>query len=253
MTTRPRALLLGAHPDDLETYAGATMLALAEAGFELHLVLATRGERGTLQPKRGTRLDEQGAAIAMLGDGVASLTCWDLADAGLDAQRAELDRRCEELAEQECDLFLAPHPEDPHRDHAALAASLPETARTWRWLPACSSAAGRDAAERGADEPVSRRGPGVDLSRLATHALPFETFEAKAALIRCHASQIPGEAESRAHLPRGLDILERAHERDRAFGERLGLSFAEPLVGWRGTREECVLRETLGLVDLSAP
>ena len=224
---RDRALLVAAHPDDLETYAGAMLLALARAGYDLHLVIATSGERGTRQPKQGTRADEQRAVAASLGDALGSIAFWGFSDSALADERDALARRCCDCVEGLApSVVLVPHAADPHADHSVLATCFEDAPIVWRWLGA---------------QPISD---------VATHALPFASFEGKEALIRAHASQIPGDGESRAHLPRGLDILERARERDRTWGRRLGCAFAEPLAGTRGTRNERVLRERLGLVVL---
>lgn len=45
-----RALLVHAHPDDETLATGALIAALVEAGVEVHVVTATRGERGELMP-----------------------------------------------------------------------------------------------------------------------------------------------------------------------------------------------------------
>src|SRR5688500_5779342 len=68
-----RALAVGAHPDDIEFGAGATLAKWAAAGAEVHLLVCTDGARGTWNPDADlaalvvTRQDEQRAAAGALG------------------------------------------------------------------------------------------------------------------------------------------------------------------------------------------
>jgi LmbE family N-acetylglucosaminyl deacetylase len=197
----PRVLCLAAHPDDLEVYMGGTLLVLAGGGARLRAVVVTDGERGTLQPAHGTRRDEQERSFGALGIEGRYL---GLPDGGL-AGVADLPQRL--LAERDAfspDLVFAPDATDAHPDHAALGRAAQGLA-TWRWLDA-----------RPRCEPTHLVAIGPDFA-------PLE------ALIRRHASQIPGPGQSRAHLPGGLDIVERARERARRFGPLAGIAFAEPL------------------------
>ena len=43
---RPKALIIGAHPDDPETCCGGTMIQLRKAGYDVVSVYMTKGERG---------------------------------------------------------------------------------------------------------------------------------------------------------------------------------------------------------------
>jgi LmbE family N-acetylglucosaminyl deacetylase len=68
-----RALCVAAHPDDVEFFAGGTVMRLAQRGVEVDLVLATSGDKGTRDPAvagaelAATREREQLAAAAVLG------------------------------------------------------------------------------------------------------------------------------------------------------------------------------------------
>jgi LmbE family N-acetylglucosaminyl deacetylase len=42
-----RALFVSAHPDDVELACGGTVLLLKSKGYELHLLICTRGDKGT--------------------------------------------------------------------------------------------------------------------------------------------------------------------------------------------------------------
>ncbi len=68
-----RALAVGAHPDDIEFGAGATLAMWAAAGCEVSLVVCTDGSKGTWDPSAdlteliATRQYEARAAAAALG------------------------------------------------------------------------------------------------------------------------------------------------------------------------------------------
>ena len=50
-----RVMGVGAHPDDLEWYAGATIGKLARAGAEITFVVCTDGEKGSFDPDADAR------------------------------------------------------------------------------------------------------------------------------------------------------------------------------------------------------
>ncbi|MCA8968722.1 MAG: PIG-L family deacetylase [Planctomycetes bacterium] len=209
MTESLRILAFGAHPDDLETYLGATLLCMARLGCSMTIVLATDGEAGTLQPSEGTRVDEQLASLEWFQRQTGSMpalhrlcfedaslsTCTDLRDA------------CKAMIRMhEPHLVIAPSERDVHHDHRALACALSADVRVdVRWLDAEAAS--------------------------ATHALVLSeaAHREKRSWMHNHASQFPAPNGSRAHLPGGRDIEERILERDAACGARLGHDFAEPI------------------------
>jgi LmbE family N-acetylglucosaminyl deacetylase len=68
-----RAMVVMAHPDDCEFATGGTVAALCAAGWEVDIVVATSGNKGTKNPRvtgqqlAGTREEEQRAAARILG------------------------------------------------------------------------------------------------------------------------------------------------------------------------------------------
>ena len=88
-----RALAVGAHPDDVELYAGATLASWTASGCEVHILVCTDGSKGSWDvdedPSRlvATRRDEQGAAIERLG-ATGEVAFLDRVDGELDADRA---------------------------------------------------------------------------------------------------------------------------------------------------------------------
>ena len=73
MTTLPflpqRVLAIGAHPDDVEYFAGATVAQLRDAGAQVALVVCSDGARGgrDLDDPAAVRREEQRRAAAALG------------------------------------------------------------------------------------------------------------------------------------------------------------------------------------------
>lgn len=205
-----KVLCFAAHPDDLETYLGSTLLWLGNARVDLVFALATNGEAGTRQPTVGTRIDEQLRSIdwftARTGT-APRLRRLGLTDGRLAVAEGLSAVLAAEIESSAADLVFAPHPDDPHPDHAALGRGVLDCVeRVWHWLPA---------------EPAR-----------VSHVLPVADadFEAKLDWIRQHASQIPGPRESRAYLPSGRDIVQRIRVRDARWGRSVGAGHAEPLL-----------------------
>ncbi|MDH3296366.1 MAG: PIG-L family deacetylase, partial [Acidimicrobiia bacterium] len=73
LATPGRALAVGAHPDDVEFGAGATLAKWAARGCEIHILICTDGSKGTWDPEAdetdliATRQDEQRESARRLG------------------------------------------------------------------------------------------------------------------------------------------------------------------------------------------
>ncbi len=73
---RPRALAIGAHPDDIEFGAGATLAKWAAAGCQVHHLVLTDGSKGSWDPDEdldrlvADRMDECRRRPTVLGGGV---------------------------------------------------------------------------------------------------------------------------------------------------------------------------------------
>ena len=73
LATPSRALAIGAHPDDIEFGAGATLAKWAAAGCQLFHLVCTDGSKGSWDPRQdqaelvAARQDEQRAASLVLG------------------------------------------------------------------------------------------------------------------------------------------------------------------------------------------
>lgn len=110
-----RVLAIGAHPDDVDLYAGGLVAALAAAGAWVSLADLTAGELAT----RGTpelRAKEAGEAARLLG--VAGRECLRLPDGGIRRTDPDQTRALVELMRRHRpELVLAPWEEDLHPDH----------------------------------------------------------------------------------------------------------------------------------------
>jgi LmbE family N-acetylglucosaminyl deacetylase len=141
----PCALAIYAHPDDPEISAGGTLARWAAAGADVHVLVTTRGDKGTSDPEADPealveiRGKEMAAAARVLG--LASAERLDHADGELDDDRAlrlDLVRAIRRLRP---DVVLCPDPTAVffgdgyinHRDHRATG---------WATLDAVSPSAG---------------------------------------------------------------------------------------------------------------
>lgn len=140
-----RVLAVYAHPDDPEISAGGTLASWADAGAEVHVVVTTRGDKGTDDPDADLdalareRVGEARAAAAVLG--IAASHHLDHPDGELDDDR-DLRREIVRLIRGvRPDIVLCPDPTAVffgdgyinHRDHRITG---------WATLDAVAPAAG---------------------------------------------------------------------------------------------------------------
>lgn len=112
------ALFLGAHPDDVELFCGATVARLAHASGRVMIGDLTGGElasNGTPEQRRADSL-RAAAALGALED----RPVLGLPDGGLDPQDPQQVRAVVELLRRvRPQLVVAPWPHDRHPDHEA--------------------------------------------------------------------------------------------------------------------------------------
>ncbi|CAN5492201.1 PIG-L family deacetylase [soil metagenome] len=217
-----RVLAVYAHPDDPEVSCGATLARWAAAGAEVHVVLATRGEKGTTDPATDpaeladVRAGEVAAAAAVLGlAGVHSLGHDDGELDGGPTLRAEVVAIVRRIRP---DTVVCPDPTATffgdgyvsHADHRAIG---------WATLDAVAPAAALPlyVPEAGAPHAVTT----VLLSGTLEPDVWFDVEDVlptKAEAMRCHRSQLGDEGVE-------LDELVRARAEDE--GRRAGLRAAE--------------------------
>jgi LmbE family N-acetylglucosaminyl deacetylase len=115
---------LGAHPDDVEIAAGASLLTLAAAnpGLSVHYVLFTGS------PRR--RAEAQAAAEAFLPGAKLTFVAHELPDTALPSRWSEAKQAIEAVAAAVApDLVLAPSVDDAHQDHRTVAKLAPTAFR----------------------------------------------------------------------------------------------------------------------------
>lgn len=140
-----RVLAIYAHPDDPEISAGGTLARWADSGSEVHVVVTTRGDKGTDDPDADLdalarlRVEETAAAAAVLG--VAAHHHLDNPDGDLADDRELRSQLVRLVRSVRPDVVLCPDPTAVffgdgyinHRDHRVTG---------WATLDAVAPAAG---------------------------------------------------------------------------------------------------------------
>lgn len=131
-TTPERALAVFAHPDDPEVGCGGTLARWAMLGCEVHLVIANRGDKGSLDARTdpavlaAQRTDEVERAAAVLG--LAGVEHLGHPDGDIENDAALRTRLVEIIRRHRPDALVAPDPTAVffgesyvnHRDHRQL-------------------------------------------------------------------------------------------------------------------------------------
>jgi LmbE family N-acetylglucosaminyl deacetylase len=117
-----RALAIGAHPDDIEFQAGATLATWAAAGCVVDLVICTDGSKGTWDPAAdlaalvATRRDEARAAAAAMG-ATGEVVFLDWVDGEVAPSPALVSRVAQEIRRLRPDVVLSHDPWKRYRLH----------------------------------------------------------------------------------------------------------------------------------------
>jgi LmbE family N-acetylglucosaminyl deacetylase len=139
------ALAIYAHPDDPEISAGGTLARWAVAGTEVHVLVTTRGDKGTSDPDADTdelvRVRDAETTEAARVLGLASADRLDYPDGELDDDRALRRDLVRAVRRLRPDVVLCPDPTSVffgdgyinHRDHRITG---------WAALDAVSPASG---------------------------------------------------------------------------------------------------------------
>lgn len=131
----PTVLVLTAHGDDMEFFAGGTIAKLCSRGYDVHLVIATDNAKGTFELTReqmvGLRLKEAEAAGRVLG--LKSVSCLDYPDGELSDVPLNVLRRqfIEAIRRHRPGIVFTFDPWAPyenHQDHRAVSWAAMEAA-----------------------------------------------------------------------------------------------------------------------------
>lgn len=130
-----RFLAVGAHPDDVEFFAGGTLLELSRRGAQVHLVVCTSGSRGGrgMVDAAPVRRGEQASAARILG--LADVIYLGLTDGELEADEGLRKALVREIRQIRPEVVLAHDPrtwwtpmgdrvELGHSDHRAAGKAL---------------------------------------------------------------------------------------------------------------------------------
>ncbi|HZB72640.1 MAG TPA: PIG-L deacetylase family protein [Acidimicrobiales bacterium] len=221
-TVPARALAVYAHPDDPEVSCGGTLAAWARGGAEVHLLIATLGEKGTSDPATAAeelaavRAAEVAAAAEVLG--VAGVQQLGHPDGELDRAAGLRGEVVAAVRRIRPDVVVCPDPTAvffgdgylSHVDHRAIGWACLDAVAPASSLPLYFPEAG----------PAHAVGTVLLSGTLDPDVWVDveEALEAKAAAMRCHRSQLGGAGPE-------LDDLVRARAADE--GRRGGLSAAE--------------------------
>jgi LmbE family N-acetylglucosaminyl deacetylase len=222
--TPPRALAVYAHPDDPEISCGATLARWAAAGCEVHVLVLTRGEKGSHDPAvdlealAGRRQAEMAAAGTVLG--VTGQEQLGIDDGELVNSREVRERIVAAIRRSRPAVVVCPDPTAVifgdtyfnHSDHRVAG---------WATLDAVSPAAGNP-------HYFPAAGPAhpVDVVLLSGTLEPnvwvdVSTYlDAKIDALLCHASQLDGSEE----LFRAV-LQNRAEAEGRSAGVRYAEGF----------------------------
>ena len=211
-------IAFGAHPDDVDLYAGGLVAGLARRGADVLLVDLTAGELGT----RGTpetRAQEAAEAARILG---VRRTCLHLPDGRLvGTDNAQNRAVVEAMRSHPSQLVLAPWETDLHPDHKQ-ACELVRRARFFARL-----------ANYPADGATHRPGPVLYYEQ----KVPFEPDvvvdigedrETRQAAVRAFGSQFFRDDDDQANTEiSDPSFHEMLDARSRVHGARIGVTWGE--------------------------
>jgi LmbE family N-acetylglucosaminyl deacetylase len=228
------ALTLLAHPDDAEMFCAGTLIRLADAGWEVHIVTVAAGDCGS------TTLAREQIAALRYREGVAAAATINAAYHCLQEPDIQVvfdkptNRKAIDLLRRIAPTLLITHPRHDYMlDHeqvhllarsAAFSYPIPNASTlplvpgsAIPWLYYCDPVAGRD--------------PYIgELIASTTYVDISEQMGRKVAMLACHASQ---RDWLRAHhgMDEYIDAMKR-HSTER--GQQIGTQYAEAFVQHRG-------------------
>lgn len=120
-----RILVLGAHPDDAEFFAGGLLHEHKKQGSQIRLISVTNGQSGhhhessdTLVARRRIEAQESGKVLG------CDYNCWDFPDGSLQPTLPVREAIIREIRCFQPDLVLTHRPWDYHPDHRAVGQAV---------------------------------------------------------------------------------------------------------------------------------
>ena len=214
-----RVVVMAAHPDDLETMCGGTIIKLIAQGVEVVSVNCTLGDIGTQNPVMvrsdlaSTRLEEAKTAASILGiKQVINLGHHDgelVPDLSLRAQVAQMYRQTQ------ADTVFTFDPYNigqRHPDHRAVGIAAIDAG-----IPASMPLYHPEQLQDGTAVSQVKRIFFFATDRPETAVDVTDVYDRKLTATRAHVCQ----------FPKGDENLEWLHNRDKLVGEKIGVTYAE--------------------------
>ena len=193
MSERPRALAVGAHPDDVEFGMAGTLIQLGKKGYELHILTLANGSCGTAEYDEETiiriRREEAARAAALIG---ATYHPGLVKDLEIFYNGPVLRKACAKVREINPHILLVPSYDDYMEDHSECArvmvmAAFCKGMRNFTTDPVRPPVFGDTyiyhAQPHGLHDAMRRVHPPELYVNVAAEV------DAKEAMLRCHASQ----------------------------------------------------------------
>ena len=231
-----KVLAIGAHPDDVDTCCGGTLIRCIQAGDAVTIAVMTDGSaspRGNPTAAAAQRHSEAQNAAKSIG---AELVWMGHRDGQLMDSLPTRLSICALIMRVSPDLIITESPEDYHSDHMVTSRMVTAAVEMASWSPPLDLPG----------EPLGRAVPVAFMtSTKGIHFLPEEyvdisdVWQTKMKMVACHRSQyLPGPDYSDAQVKEPLDqygLLRYTRVMDEYYGLSCGVTCAEAFRWWRAS------------------
>lgn len=201
--SKKRILAIGAHPDDIEFGCAGTLIACADKGHEVSLLVMTEGGQGG---ERSIRAREQEKALEVMG--ISSVFWGGYQDTQVPPGRESIEKMEEVLGRVKPEVIFCSFFDDTHQDHRNMAQSVMSATR---YVP----------------NVLFYEGPTTQNFNPQVFTDIEKTMERKMDALRAHASQV-----MKTNIA-GISILEMAHSCANFRGIQARVKFAEAFYAQR--------------------
>lgn len=120
-STSCRVLVLGAHPDDAEVFAGGLVVRHCLAGSQVKIISVTDGRSGHFSVPPEQLVERRRQEARRAGERIgAEYVTWDFHDGALEPNLSVRSAVIKEIRSYKPDLILTHRPNDYHPDHRAV-------------------------------------------------------------------------------------------------------------------------------------